>query len=48
LNSNVQAHYKYRTVHKELQNINWIKNHKQINSKELMADEFILVVLHHG
>jgi hypothetical protein len=38
----LQEHYKYRTVHNELQNLNWIKNLKQINTEELM-DEFILL-----
>jgi hypothetical protein len=37
-----QARCKFRTVHKELQNMNWIKNLKQINS-ETLIDEFILL-----
>jgi hypothetical protein len=40
LNLFLQACYRYRTVHQELQNFNWIKNNKNINTEELM-DEFI-------
>jgi hypothetical protein len=37
-----QTHYKYRTVCKELHNMSWIRNLKQINS-ETLFDEFILL-----
>jgi hypothetical protein len=37
-----QARYKRRMVHKELQNFNWIRNLKQLNSKTLL-EEFILL-----
>jgi hypothetical protein len=37
-----QTHYKYRTVHKELQNLNWIKNLRSLNTQELL-DEFFLL-----
>jgi hypothetical protein len=38
----LQARYKFRTVHKELQNFDWIKNIKQINTTELL-DELTLL-----
>jgi hypothetical protein len=37
-----QAHFKHRTVHKELQQWNWVKNLKRIDTEELL-DEFILL-----
>jgi hypothetical protein len=37
-----QARFKFRTVGKELQNFNWIKNLKAINTENLM-DEFVLL-----
>jgi hypothetical protein len=37
-----QGHYRFRTVHQELQIFNWIKNIKNINTEESM-DEFILL-----
>jgi hypothetical protein len=39
-----QVQYKYRTIHKELKEYNWIKNIKHINSETLM-DEFILLFI---
>jgi hypothetical protein len=37
-----KARFKFRTVGKELQNFNWIKNLKAINTENLM-DEFVLL-----
>jgi hypothetical protein len=37
-----QTRYKFRTVSKELSNMNWIRNLRQVNTKALM-DEFILL-----
>jgi hypothetical protein len=38
----LNANFKSTTVHKELLNMNWIKNLKQINTEELL-EEFILL-----
>jgi hypothetical protein len=38
----LQARYKFRLVHKELQNYNWIKNLKLINT-EVLLEEFLLL-----
>jgi hypothetical protein len=38
----LNANLKSTTVHKELLNMNWIKNLKQINTEELL-EEFILL-----
>jgi hypothetical protein len=37
-----KGQFKFRTVAKELHNLNWIRNLKEINTKQLM-DEFILL-----
>jgi hypothetical protein len=37
-----QTRYKFRTVSKELSNMNWIRNLRQVNTEALM-DEFILL-----
>jgi hypothetical protein len=37
-----QARYKFRIVHHELQNFNWTKNLRNVNTKELL-DEFVLL-----
>jgi hypothetical protein len=37
-----QACFKSRTVHKELYNMNWIKNLKQVNTEDLI-EEFVLL-----
>jgi hypothetical protein len=37
-----QARYKYCTISKEIHNLNWVRNLKQINSETLM-DKFILL-----
>jgi hypothetical protein len=37
-----KARYKFRTVCRELQNFSWIKNIKQIDTKELL-EEFVLL-----
>jgi hypothetical protein len=37
-----QTRYKFRTVSKELSNMNWIRNFRQVNTEALM-DEFILL-----
>jgi hypothetical protein len=38
----MQVRFKFRSVHEELQNQNWIKNLKQVDSEELLG-EFILL-----
>jgi hypothetical protein len=38
----LQARYKFRSGHKELQNYNWIKNLKLINT-EVLLEEFLLL-----
>jgi hypothetical protein len=37
-----QARFKFRTVQKELNNMNWISNLKQVNTDDLL-DEFVLL-----
>jgi hypothetical protein len=39
-----QVRYKFRTVKKEFNNMNWLKNLVQINTKTLL-DEFILLFI---